>query len=131
MVSMCILIQNAFSMTKSDTRTILIKTLLITSINATLLITCFIYFWFYLKLILLLAVNEKLASWIAGEESELCVLTSKDVISKVIIGIVVVPLELNIILKWNEMLVLKISHDLRFFELNILNSLCLTRKKHF
>jgi hypothetical protein len=47
-------------------------------------------FLILLKLILLLTENEKLASLIAGEESELCVLMSKDVISKVIISNAVV-----------------------------------------
>ncbi len=37
---------------------------------------------------LVITVNETLASWIAGEEGELCLLNSKIVLSKVIICIV-------------------------------------------
>ncbi len=49
--------------------TLLIMTLLKTLISVTLIIKDFTLNWFYLWMTLLLTVNEKLASWIAGEEA--------------------------------------------------------------
>jgi len=49
--------------------TLLVMTLLKTLINVTLIIKDFTFNWFYLWMTLIITINEKLASWIAGEEA--------------------------------------------------------------
>jgi hypothetical protein len=64
-------------------KTLLITTLLIKLITVTLPI-------FYSQMTLLITANKKLASWIAGEEAELCSLIIEFIIIKIIISKVII-----------------------------------------